>query len=141
MEQWIFHLSWDSLTCSLGLWPSSDIFQRAVFWGPRDTGFSVFAGDGIDRACHSCPFLLWSSAVPMSCWEPGDLCEAAYISVNAHNVAILLQAGSLPSGLLMWGAAPSVPGTGSRPPPLPFFSKPRELGKFGGLASSCFFRV
>lgn len=69
----------------------------------------------------------------MSCWEPRDLCEAAYISVNAHNVAISLQAGSLPSGLLNVGRCPpSAPGTGSRPLPLPLFSKSRVLGKFGG---------
>lgn len=42
----------------------------------------------------------------MSCWELGDLCEAAYISVNVHNVAIPLQAGGLPSGLLSVGLCP-----------------------------------
>lgn len=45
----------------------------------------------------------------MSCWELGDLCEAAYISVNVHNVAISLQAGSLPSGLLNVGLCPPRP--------------------------------
>lgn len=44
-------------------------------------------------------------------------------------------------GCLMWALPPSAPGTGSRPPSLLFFSKPRVLGKFGGTSSSCFLRL
>lgn len=78
----------------------------------------------------------------MSCWEPGDLCEAAYISVNAHNVAIPLQAGSLPSGLLNVGRYPPLllglaPGLRLFPSPL----NPEYLGSLGEPSSSCFFRV
>lgn len=73
----------------------------------------------------------------MSCWELGDLCEAAYISVNAHNVAIPFQAGSLPSGLLNVGLCP--PLILGLAPDLCLFSSslsPEDLGSLRELLHS-----